>query len=150
MRKYLLPSLICLCLGLGVALAQNITRAIQLSPDTTGAFGVDTNLGIYLPGHILVGPGTVRPAPVLTACVTGGTPGIVGTDFSGVITSGTSASTSCVLTFGTAYITAPNCSLTWQTGPLAAISWTTSTTAITVTQTSTASVKIAYNCTSAS
>jgi hypothetical protein len=35
MRKYLLPSAICLLLGLGLGFAQSINKAIQLSPDTT-------------------------------------------------------------------------------------------------------------------
>ncbi len=147
MRKYILPSLLILALGLGLAVAQNITKALQLSQDATGAFGVDTSNGVYFPGHIL---STGKPAPALTACVTGGTPTLVGTDFSGVITAGTTASTSCVVTFGTAYVTAPNCVVSWQSGPLAAMSWATSTTALTITQTSNASSKIAYICTSAS
>jgi ABC-type phosphate/phosphonate transport system substrate-binding protein len=149
MRKYLLPSALILLFGLVFANAQVITRAIQLSQDTTGVFGVDANSGVYFPGHIL-NPAGNRPAPVLSACVTGGSPTLVGNDFAGVITGGTTASTSCVVTFGTAYVTAPNCVVTWQTGPLAAMSWTTSTTALTITQTSNASSKIAYMCTSAS
>lgn len=149
MRKYILPSLLVLLFGASLSIAQNITRAIQLSQDTTGAFSVDSNNGVYFPGHIL-STGVGRPAPVLTSCATGGSPAIAGTDFSGVITAGTTASTTCTLTFGTAFITAPNCVVSWQTGPLAAMSWTTSTTALTITQTSNASSKIAYICTSAS
>jgi hypothetical protein len=149
-RKYLLPSALILALASGLALAQSANRSIQGSQDPTGQIGFDNvQGGIYLPGHLL---STTRlaPAPVLSACITGGTPTLVGTDLSGVITGGTTASTSCVVTFGTAYQTAPNCVVTWQTGPLAAMSWTTSTTALTITQTSTASAKIAYSCTSVS
>jgi hypothetical protein len=151
MRKYLLPSAICLLLGLGFAFAQSITKALQLSPDTTGAFSVDSNSGVYFPGHVLVGPGTLRPAPVLSACITGGTPSITGTDFAGSFTAGTTASTSCVVTFGTAWLTAPNCLVSYAAGgPPATSSWTTSTTALTITQASTASVKVSWLCTSAS
>lgn len=149
-RRYILPSALVL-FGLSVwAGAQTINKALQLSQDSTGAFGVDTQNGVYFPGHILSPTNTNRPLPVLSACITGGTPTLVGTDFSGVITGGTTASTSCVVTFGTAYVTAPNCVVSWQSGPLTAMSWATSTTALTITQTSNASSKIAYICTSAS
>lgn len=150
MRKYLAPIWLILALSLGLAGAQSINRALQVSQDSTGQIGYDNIQGsIFLPGHLL-STTKVGPPPVLSACITGGTPTLVGTDFSGVVTGGTTASTSCVVTFGTAYQTAPNCVVSWQTGPLAAMSWTTSTTALTITQTSNASSKIAYSCTSAS
>lgn len=148
MRKLIAPVLLILALGGALAWSQTANRSIQGSQDPTGQIGFDNvQGGIYLPGHLL---STTRlgPAPVLSACITGGTPTLVGTDFSGVITGGTTASTSCVVTFGTAFQTAPNCVVSWQTGPLAAMSWTTSTTALTITQTSNASSKIAYICTS--
>ncbi len=150
MRKYLAPIILFVAAFIGtLAYSQNINKALQLSQDATGSFGVDSNLGVYFPGHIL-SPTAGKTLPVLSACVTGGSPTLVGTDFSGVITAGTTASTSCVVTFGTAYVTAPNCVVSWQSGPLAAMSWATSTTALTITQTSNASSKIAYICTSAS
>jgi hypothetical protein len=147
-RRYIAPCLLILALGGAVALAQTANRGIQVSQDPTGQITYDNvQGGIYLPGHLL---STTRlvPPPALTACITGGTPLITGTDFAGVITAGSTASTSCVVTFGTPFQTAPNCAVTWQTGPLAAMSWTTSTTALTITQTSTGSVKISYICTS--
>jgi hypothetical protein len=134
-------------------LAQNINRAVQTSQDPTGTIGYETaNGNIYLPGHLLTttrGGTTSGSPPVLTGCVTGGTPSITGTDFSGSFVSGTSASTSCVVTFGTAFNAAPSCLVTWNTGPLAAMSWTTSTTALTITQTSTASVGVSWLCSGA-
>jgi len=135
----------------GVALAQTISSSVQLSQDPRGPYGVDTNQNLYIQNnrHLLTSNNSAAP-PVLSACITGGSPTLVGTDFFGVITAGTTASTSCVVTFGAAFITAPNCVVSWQTGPLAAMSWTTSTTALTITQTSNASSKIAYSCTSAS
>src|SRR5258705_94461 len=149
MKRYLLPSALILALGLGFAIAQNANRGVQLSQDPTGVVGFDNvQGGMYLPGHLL---STTRlaPVPVLSACITGGSPGLVGTDFAGVLTAGTTASTSCVVTFGTAFQTAPNCVVTWQAGgPPATYSWTTSTTALTITQASTASSKIAWVCTS--
>ena len=141
MRKYLLPSALILVLGLGIALAQNITKAIQLSQDATGAFGVDASNNVYFPGHIF----NTGPIPVVSSCGSTGL-AVTGTDFSGQITVGGSAATACTLTFGKAFVTAPNCLLTWSTGPLAAMSWTTSTTALSITQTSTASDTITYLC----
>lgn len=144
--RHIIPSLLILALAGGLAIAQ---KSVQLSQDPTGAISVDTNNNVYFPAHIL-SPTAGKLLPVLTGCSTGGSPLITGTDLSGVITAGTTASTSCVVTFGTAFVTAPNCVVSWQTGPLAAMSWTTSTTALTITQTSNASSKIAYICTSAS
>lgn len=147
MRKYILPSALVLVMGLGLALAQNINRAVQLSQDPTGLVGYDTSNNIYVPNHL---NSTLRggAAPVLSACITGGTPTLVGTDFTGTINAGSTASTSCVVTFGTAFIVAPRCVVAWSSGPLAAMSWTTSTTALTITQTSNGSSVIQYICTS--
>ena len=135
----------------GLVLAQTINQSVQLTQDPRGVIGVDTNGNVYLQSnkHFLSSP-NAAPPPVLSACVTGGSPTLTGTDFSGTIVSGTTASTSCVVTFGTAFVTAPRCVVTWQSGPLVAMSWTTSTTALTITQTSTASVTIDYVCTSTS
>jgi len=147
-RRYVLPSTLILLASLGLALAQSANRSIQGSQDPTGQIGYDNiQGGIYLPGHLL---STTRlvPPPALSACATGGTPGIVGTDFQGTITGGTTASTSCVVTFGTAFQTAPNCNVSWKSGPLAAMSWAVSTTALTITQTSNASSQIVYTCVS--
>jgi hypothetical protein len=148
-NRYILPSLLILALAGGLAFAQSITKALQLSQDATGAFGVDTTNNVYFPGHILT-TGRSGPAPALSACITGGTPTLVGTDVAGTITGGTTASTSCVVTFGRAYVIAPACIVSWASGPLAAMSWVTSTTALTITQTSNASSVISYICTSAS
>lgn len=150
-RKYLAPIGLILALGAGLAWAQSANRALQISQDSTGQIGYDNVQGsVFLPGHLL-STTKVGPVPVLSACITGGSPLLVGTDFAGVLTAGTTASTSCVVTFGTAFQTAPNCVVTWQAGgPPATYSWTTSTTALTITQASTASSKIAYICTSVS
>jgi len=147
--KRILPAFLILALAGGLAFAQSINSALQLSQDASGAFGVDTTNNIYFPGHIL-STGRAGPAPALSACITGGTPTLVGTDFAGNITAGTTASTTCTVTFGRAYVTAPNCIVSWKTGPLAAMSWTTSTTALTITQTSNASSQISYICSSTS
>ena len=149
MKKLLLGLAFVLSLCSGAS-AQNITQGLQGSQD--GRFiGMDVNKNIYWPSHMLWST-TGAPAagtPVLSGCVTGGTPTIVGTDWAGKITAGSTASTSCVVTFTQAYGVAPTCFVTWSSGPLAAMSWTTSTTALTITQTSNASRVIEYQCTGA-
>jgi hypothetical protein len=145
----LAPIGLILALSFGFALAQSANQAVQLSQDPTGKVGYDNvQGGIYLPGHLLTTT-RIAPAPAITGTnCTGGT--FVGTDFAGTITGTSTAYTSCVITFGTAFQVAPICNVTWGTGPLAAMSWTTSTTALTITQTSTASTRINYICTSGS
>jgi len=150
MKKYILPSLLILACFAGGALSQNINRAIQLSQDPTGLIGYDTLNNLYLPNHLL---STIRggPAPTVTGSTCGTTaPSVTGTDFMGTITVGSSATTSCVLTFGTPFVTAPTCLLTPKSAILAALSYAASTTALTITQTSTASNTISYLCTSLS
>lgn len=151
MKRYLAPILLTLALSLGLAWAQTANQGIQVSQDPTGTIGYDSvQGGVYLPGHLLT---TTRkgPAPSVTGATCGTTaPSVVGTDTSGVITVGTSATTSCVLTFGTAWGAAPVCLLTPKSAILAALSYATSTTALTITQTSTANNTIAYFCTSTS
>lgn len=150
LRTYLLPCLLVLACLVASALAQNITRSVQLSQDSSGTIGYDTTGGVYFPGHIL---STVRvaPAPTVTGATCGTTaPAITGTDFAGTVTVGTSATTSCVVTFGTAYVTAPTCVVSPKSTILAAFSFATSTTALTVTQTSTANNTFTYICSSLS
>jgi len=145
MRKYLLPSLVILAIGLIAALAQNINKSIQLSQDPTGVIGVDTNNNVYFPAHIL---SNSTGTPVLTACGTG-SPTIVGTDVAGAVTVG-NAATGCTITFSKAYVTSPWCTVTWQLGGLTSAQYTVSTTAITVVQTSHTGNIINYVCTSSS
>lgn len=152
MRK--LSLIIC---GLALALswvlpgiAQNITKAIQLSQDPLGMIGYDTSNGVYFPGHIL---STIKGSPAPTAPAAGcGTAAsaITGTDFAGTVTVGTTPTTTCVVTFGTAFVTAPTCVVSPKSTILAAFSFATSTTALTVTQTSTASNTFTYICSSLS
>lgn len=100
-----------------------------------------------LDGTLAVGhlpPPTGAAAPALTSCGTG--PTIVGTDAAGTVTMGTGTPTGCVITFVTAYKTAPNCVVNWQATPLAAQSYAVTTTAITLTQTATSSNVANYVC----
>lgn len=147
-RKYLAPSLLILALAAGIASAQTINKALQLSQDATGAFGVDSNNGVYFPGHILSPLGTNQPLPSVTGT---GTPTISGTDSAGLITMGTSATTATAV-FGRAYVTVPWCVVTWQ-GPITTttpMAYTLVTTSIALTQGTTSANKINYFCSSSS
>lgn len=145
MRKLFI---LALCLVTGAAFAQNITKSVQLSQDGLGLIGYDTNNGVYFPAHIL---STIRgaPAPSVVGATCGTTaPAVTGTDFAGTVTVGSSAATSCVVTFGTAFAVAPTCVVSPKSAILAAFSFATSTTALTITQTSTASNTFTYICSS--
>ncbi len=145
LRKYLLPSALILALAAGLAGAQNINKALQLSQDASGAFGVDTTNNVYFPGHIL-NTGTGGPAPSVTGT---GTPTVAGTDVAATITMGTSATTATVL-FGRAYVSVPVCVAASQTSTATPIAFVPTATSIAFTQASTSGNKINYFCTGAS
>lgn len=127
MKKYLLPSALILALGLGLALAQNITKGIQLSQDPTGPIGMDASNNVYFPNKIL---STRTTTPALSSC--GTSPSVLGNDTVGKLTTG-SAATTCTITFSAAYNVAPACILSAQGASPVIPTYTTSTTAITVT-----------------
>lgn len=88
--------------------------------------------------------------PTLTTSTSvcgGSTATILGTDFGGAITQGSTASTSCVLTFAQAYATAPACVGSINNVADTAFKLATTTTAITFTQTSASSNVTNYICT---
>lgn len=145
LRHLILPSLLVLCLASGIAVAQTIVRALQLSQDTSGAFGVDANSGIYFPSHLHTLTNNRTPS------VTGtGTPTISGSDTAGVITMGTNATTATVL-FARAYGAAPFCVLSPQNAfTTTNIAYSTVTTSLALTQNSTSGNKINYICMSTS
>lgn len=117
MRKYILPSVLILLLGLGYGVAQNITKALQLS-QSPGAFGVDGSNNVYFPRHIL----NLGKAPAVSSCGSSPTLATGSSDFVGTITGGTNH-TACTLTFNTAYLAAPSCVVSGQssyaTSPIA-------------------------------
>lgn len=104
---------------------------IKLSPDT-GSTGDTVNtlqvvLSVVKGGHLDTG---VQTAPAVTSC--GTSPTITGTDTAGKVTIGSSASSTCTLTFEEAYANAPSCVLT--NGTVDVPVWaTTSTTVLTIT-----------------
>lgn len=105
------------CLGLGLAVAQNINKSVQLSQDASGPIGFDTNNNVYFPAHILTsGPGT----PTLSTNCSTAT--IRGTDTAGTMIGVTATTGTCSVTFSKAYLTTPFCIATTQnpaTSPLA-------------------------------
>lgn len=86
-------------------------------------------------------------APTLTTSGStcgGSTATVSGTDTSGQVAEGTSASTSCVITFANAYTTAPECFVSIDNVADTSLKCATSTTALTITKSSAASEKINY------
>lgn len=152
MRKYILPSALVLALAGTFAAAQTINKALQLSQDATGAFGVDTNNGVYFPGHILSPTGGQQPAPTVSSG--GTTPTISGTDAAGVITVN-AAATTVTATFGRAFVSIPSCLVTPNdigTAAASKISYTVATTSLAITAVGAAGAanKYYYFCPSAS
>lgn len=120
MKRVLLAGLAVICIGLGVSVAQNVNKALQLSQDATGAFGIDTNNNVYFPAHILNnGPG--NPA-VAAAAGTAPTINTGATDNQGIVTGGGTSTSTVTVTFNKAYLATPACVVAAQnpaTSPLA-------------------------------
>lgn len=128
--KFLLPTLLVL-LGLGtLAIAQTITRAIQLSQDASGAFGVDANNNIYFPAHALFPANVNTPVPTVSSGAT--TPTVSGTDAAGVITMN-AAATTVTASFGRAYLSVPFCLISPSGTITTTISYTVATTSLAIT-----------------
>lgn len=114
-----------------------------------GAGAILTNTFIQTTTYLQVGT-KVRAtggAPALSSC--GTSPAIEGSDFSGTVTMGTGAPTTCTITFNAAYSSSPRCSVTWRTN-IASMQYTVSTTTISLTQTATSSNIVDYICTARS
>lgn len=121
MKRLLLAGLAIVCLGIGVGVAQNITKALQLSQDPNGAFAVDNVNSIYLPKHLVTND---QLTPTVAAAA-GTAPTVTGTDLAGTIVGGAASTTTVTLTFATAFSTGtvPRCvaqSRNPATSPLAA------------------------------
>ena len=115
--------------------------SVQTIPGDGGPIRFDTQ------GRSVIGAGNVSSAgaaPVLSSCG-GGSPSVTGSSLSGTVTTGTTA-TGCVITFATAFLTAPSCVVSPASGVLASFSYTISATAITITQTSSSGNTITYLC----
>ena len=86
------------------------------------------------------------PTLTTTTSICGGSTAVLtgGTGVSGQVAEGTTASTSCVITFPVAYKTAPECFVSLNGVADTALKCSTSTTALTVTQTSASSNVLNY------
>lgn len=126
MKKYLLPSALILALGLGIALAQNISKSVQLSQDATGAIGYDTLNNAYFPNHVLFAA-TTTPA-INTGSGTAAT--ILGTDELFAITGGGVTTGLVSAVFATAFNAAPRCLVSTSGGTPSTIAYNTATTGI--------------------
>lgn len=82
-------------------------------------------------------------APTLSSC--GTSPSISGTDIAGTVTMGTGTPTACTITFSTAYASAPNCVVTWQSN-LTTMQYVITAAHIALTQTATSSNIVNYRC----
>lgn len=97
------------------------------------------NLTMDTAGHLR----NVGSAPTPTSC--GTSPALSGTDIAGTVTMGTGSPTGCIITFATAYVSAPDCVVTWQTN-LSSMIYVIAAATITLTQTGTSSNKVNYDC----
>lgn len=95
-------------------------------------------LKVNAAGHL----STSSTQPVLSSCGTG--PTMRGTDTAGEITVG-AATTSCTLTFNTAFTNAPTCTVSFQS-TLAAETYSYTTAALTIGATALGGTKVNYNC----
>lgn len=86
-----------------------------------------------------------QAAPTLTAGCNGAGSAVSGSDANGTITGQTAAATTCTLTFGAAYATAPNCAITGLSSPLTG-AITVGTGSLVVNFASTANYKWSYVC----
>jgi hypothetical protein len=140
MKKYLLPSALILVGFLGYALAQNITKSIQMSQFPNGPIGADSANNVYFPAHILNSGGTP------TVATAGGTAATIsGTDFEGTITGGGASTTTVIMTFKSAFAAAPNCVLISQNSGTSPLAYNTVTTALNIT-TNMGAAKASYIC----
>ena len=157
MRK-LVPALVAaFLLYPWAAYGQSVQQSGTVTPGHTTCWvttGVVKDCGTAGPTSLINGSNSVSldssghldvtgASPALISC--GTNPTVTGTDVAGLITLGTGTPSGCTLTFATAYISTPLCTVSWQTN-LASMSYVLSTTTIVLTQTATSSSKVNYAC----
>lgn len=141
----------------GVAVAQIVTppqvqtvNPADLFQDIPNGVSATTNVyasALQLRAWMLGQSSAQNAVPVLTTTTSvcgGSTATVKGTGVSGQVAEGTTASTSCVITFPVAYVTAPECFVSINNVADTALKCATSTTALTVTQTSASSNVLNY------
>lgn len=141
----------------GAALAQIVVPSTVASINPGDLFqdipnGVAATTNVYasalqLRAWMLGQNSAQNAAPTLTVTTSvcgGSTATVKGTGVSGQVAEGSTASTSCVITFPAAYLTAPECFVSLNNVADTALKCSTSTTAATVTQTSASSNVLNY------
>lgn len=118
---------------------------IQVIPNGTPQVGNVYATLTQMRAWLLGGNSLHSGVPVITSCGTG-TPTITGTDLAFTVTQGTSA-TGCVLTFSTAFATAPVCVAVNQTAPgTSTPAYSVSATAVTLVTASTSGELWSVHC----
>jgi hypothetical protein len=105
MKRLLVALLAVSCIGIGIPVAQNVTKSVQLSQDPSGPIGYDNQNGVYFPGKVY----NTNNQTAATFGTCGTAPSMVGTSFAGVITEGSGAVASCQMAFNTAFPATPYC-----------------------------------------
>lgn len=131
MNRLITALFVVLCLGLGLATAQNINRSVQLSQDPSGPIGFDSASRTYFPGTIV---NKELPPSIGGGCGTGAT--VTGSTNAGTVTLGTTNNAQCIITFRSAFDTAQTvrCLVTPHGGETASpASWTASPAGLSIT-----------------
>jgi len=125
----------------GASSGANIPSVIQLLT-SNGAGLLNQAFVFNSAAHINISPASV---PTTGNCGTGGG-SVSGNDTFGTITTGSSATTSCMLTFAITYTSAPNCVVTPVGAANSGLYITPVTSSFTLTYTSATSQKFSYMC----
>lgn len=141
----------------GIAVAQIVTPTLVTTINSGDLFqdipnGTSASVNVYasalqLRAWMLGQSSAQNAVPVLTTSTSvcgGSTATVKGTGVSGQVAEGSSASTSCVITFPVAYVTAPECFVSLNNTADTSLKCATTTTALTVTQSSASSNVLNY------
>ena len=138
MKRFFLASLAVVCVGLALATAQTINRSVQLSNDSNGLIGFDTNQGVYFPRHVN------NKGGVPTFSSFGTSPTTTGSDTGGEIILGTSPGATGTMTFRQAFNATPYC--TASASIATAVGVVPTPNGVTMLHSLTSGAKIYYNC----
>lgn len=125
------------------ASSANVPGRIMLRTTASGVAGPTEAIRIDNKQHIGV---TAAAAPTVGTCGTSPTVTSGSTDVAGELTTGSTATTACTLTFANAYTNTPNCVVTPQGTTPGAVSAVPSTTTLVLTYTSSTSQKMNWIC----
>ncbi len=152
--KYGIAAIALFCGGLAVA--QIVTPVKVGSMSTTDLFqdiakGVSQTTNVYASAiqmrswFFAQNSQHLATAPTLTTNNCGGTTSaLTGTDFAGQIIEGSTAATSCVISFATAYVTAPECFVSINNVTDATLKCAATTATLTITHSSSAANVVNY------